>query len=145
MKAFTEKGSSQYVRDSKNAPFLQPLSIFLCYYANMITAVPIGILDLSKKANDGAVQSTSEPIYGGYANGRGQICLFGKSLVYRVNFKFNTVQQRPPLNPGAQARYDATEAGETFDYCSVRFRRLSNVQIIEICSSGSFRVTLRAT
>lgn len=111
----------------------------------MVSAVPVAILDLSKKANDGANQATSEPIYGGYANARGQICLFGENLVYRVNFKFNTVQQRPPLNTGAQARYDATEAGETFEYCSVTFRRLSNVQIMEICSSGSFRITSRAT
>lgn len=110
----------------------------------MVRGAPIGILNLSKKANAEVGQATSEPIYGGYANGRGQICLFGESLVYRVNFKYNTVQQRPPLNPGAQARYDATEAGETFEYCNVRFLRLSNVQIMEICSSGSFRIALRA-
>lgn len=110
----------------------------------MVRSAPIGILKLSKKANADDNQPISEPIYGGYANGRGQICLFGESLVYRVNFKYNTVQQRPPLNPGAQARYDATEAGEAFEYCNVRFLRLSNMQILEICSSGSFRVALKA-
>lgn len=109
----------------------------------MISGAPIGILDLRKtKGRD--IQALSEPIYGGYANGRGQICLFGKTLVYRLNFKYNTVQERPPLNSGAQALYDATQAGETFEYCSVQFRRLSNIQVTEICSSGAFRVTLPA-
>lgn len=88
---------------------------------------------------------TPEPIYGGYVNARGQISLFGEVLVYRMNFKFNTVQQCAPLNSGAQERYDAVEAGETFKYCSVTFRRLSSAQIIEICSSGTFRVALKAT
>src|SRR5690348_14546972 len=111
----------------------------------MVSSAPVGILNLSKKANAEAVQPISEPIYGGYANGRGQICLFGKSLVYRVNFKYNTVQQRAPLNPDAQARYDAAKAGESFEYCNVSFHRLSNDQIMEICSSGSFRVAMRAT
>lgn len=106
----------------------------------MASDTPIGILDLTKKASDGAVQMISEPVYGGYVNGRGQICLFGATLVYRLNFKNNTVHQRPPLNPGAQARYDATEAGEAFEFCSAKFRRLSNAQIKEICSSSSFRV-----
>lgn len=87
---------------------------------------------------------TPEPIYGGYANGRGQICLFGRVLAYRMNFKFNTVQQRSPLNPGAQARYDAAKGGESFEYCKVTFQRLSNAQIIEICSSSTFRIALRA-
>lgn len=109
-----------------------------------MVSAPVGILDLSKKTHDGANQVTSEPIYGGYVNARGQICLFSDNLVYGVNFKYNTVQQRPPLNAGAQARYDATEAGESFEYCSVRFHRLSNIRIMEICSSGSFRLTLRA-
>lgn len=113
----------------------------MCYDGNMNSAVPIGILDLSKKVSDGAIQVIYEPIYGGYMNGRGQVSLFAESLVYRVNFKYNTVQQRPPLNSGAQARYDATDAGDAFEYCSIRFHRLSNVQIMEICSSGSFRVT----
>ena len=109
----------------------------------MVRAAPIGILNLSKKANADPIQAISEPIYGGYANGRGQISLFAESIVYRVNFKYNTVAQGPPLNPGAQARYDAAEAGETFEYCNTRFRRLSNDQILEICSSGPFRVALR--
>lgn len=109
----------------------------------MASRVPISILDLRKTIGRD-IQALSEPIYGGYENGRGQICLFGKALVYRLNFKYNTAQERPPLNSGAQARYDATQAGETFEYCSVKFRRLSRVQIAEICSSGAFRVTLAA-
>jgi hypothetical protein len=105
-------------------------------------AVPVASLDIvSRRSKDRLVQEPSEPVYGGYANGRGDIFLFGETLVYRVNFKNQTVQQRPQLNPGAQARYDATEAGEPFEYCNVRFRRLSNAEIIEICSSGAFRIT----
>ena len=106
----------------------------------MLYTAPIGVLNINKKANDGLVQEPAEPIYGGYANRRGEISLFGESIVYRVNFKNNTIQQRPPLNSGAQARYDATEAGEIFEYGNVSFRRLSNAQIVEICSSGSFRI-----
>ena len=111
----------------------------------MVVAAPVGILNLSKKTLGGITHVTPEKIYGGYANGRGEISLFGEVLVYRVNFKFNTVQQRARLNPDAQARYDAASAGETFEYCSVTFRRLSKAQIIEICASGPFRVTFKAT
>lgn len=110
----------------------------------MVSGAPIGFLDISKKTTDRVVQAVSEPIYGGYVNGRGQISLFSETLAYRLNFKHNTVQECRPLNSGAQARYDATEAGETFEYCSVSFHRLSNVQINEICSSGSFRAMLKA-
>jgi hypothetical protein len=106
----------------------------------ILYTAPIGILNINKKANNALVQEPPEPIYGGYANRRGEISLFGESVVYRVNFKNNTIQQRPPLNPGAQARYDATEAGEIFEYGSVPFQRLSSAQIIEICASGAFRV-----
>lgn len=108
----------------------------------MVTITPIGILNLRKKVNAEDPQAISEPIYGGYANGRGQISLFGESVVYRLNFKYNTVQQWPPLNHGARARYDAVEPGEPFEYCSVKFLRLSNRQIVEICSSGLFRIGL---
>ena len=106
----------------------------------MLYTAPIGLLNISRKANDGLVQEPAEPIYGGYANRRGEISLFGESIAYRVNFKKNTIQQWPPLNPGAQARYDATEAGEVFEYGNVSFRRLSSAQILEICASGSFRI-----
>lgn len=111
----------------------------------MEAVAPVGILNLSKKTLGGVTSVIPERIYGGYANRRGEICLFGEVLVYRVNRKFNTVQQRARLNPGAQARYDAAGAGETFEYCSVTFLRLSNAQIIDVCSSGTFRVTFRAT
>jgi len=100
---------------------------------------PIAMLTLTTRVKNRTVEP--EPVYGGYANARGEIFLFGESLVYRVNFKNQTVQQRPPLNSGAQARYDAVGAGEAFEYCNVPFRRLSNAQIVEVCESGSFRVT----
>ena len=108
----------------------------------MLYTAPVGILNISRLANNGTVQEAAEPIYGGYANRRGQISLFGKSIVYRVNFKNNTLQQWSPLNVGAQARYDATEAGEAFEYANVKFQRLSSAQIAEICASGSFRVAM---
>jgi hypothetical protein len=110
----------------------------------MLDTAPIGVLNLNKKVSNGTVPAPSEPIYGGYANSRGEVFLFGADLAYRVNFKNNTVQQRPRLNPGAQARYDGTRAGEPFEYCNTSFRRLSAAQIAEICSSGPFRVGPRA-
>jgi hypothetical protein len=106
----------------------------------MLDTAPIGILNINRKANNGLVQEPAKPIYGGYMNRRGEISLFGEDIVYRVNFKNNTIQQRPPLNSGAQARYDATEAGEVFEYGNVVFRRLSSAHIVEICSSGAFRI-----
>jgi hypothetical protein len=108
--------------------------------STMLNIAPIGILNIDRRAKNGLVEEPACPIYGGYSNGSGAISLFGESIVYRVNFKKNTVQQRPPLNSGAQTRYDATEAGEVFEYGNVTFRRLSSAQILEICSSGSFRV-----
>ena len=134
-----QEHSKRLVDGSETARYL-----FVLVLLDMISTSPIGILDLSKKTNDRVTQAVSEPIYGGYANQRGEICLFGETLVYRLNFKHKTVREWPPLNPGAQARYDATEAGETFEYCNVMFRRVSNAQILEICSSGSFRITKRA-
>lgn len=106
------------------------------------TPAPVASLELvSRKSKDRLVSEPSEAIYGGYANARGEIFLFGEELVYRVNFKNRTVQQRPKLNPAAQARYDSTEAGEAFEYCNVAFRRLGEAEIGEICGSGAFRVT----
>lgn len=85
----------------------------------------------------------SEPVYGGYANGRGDIVLFAEGLAYRVNFKNQILKQGPPLNLGAQARYDATEPGEDFAYCNKTFRRLSLAQITDICTAGHFRLGSR--
>jgi hypothetical protein len=85
----------------------------------------------------------SELVYGGYANGRGEIVLFAKDLAYRVNFKNQILKQRPPLNADAQARYDATEAGEDFEYGTKPFRRLSRQEVTEICTAGRFRVSPR--
>lgn len=102
---------------------------------------PIGTL--VTKAKDNVLQEAAEPIYGGYSNARGEIALFGESLVYRVNLKNKTVRQQPGLNSEAQLRYDAAAAGEAFQYCSANFRRLSAPQILEICASGPFRLAPR--
>ena len=104
---------------------------------------PIGVLTINRKAKDRLVEEPAQPIYGGYANRRGEISLFGDAIVYRVNFKNNSIHQRPPLNPGAQALYDATVAGEIFEFCNVSFRRLTSAQIVDICSSGAFRIMPR--
>lgn len=107
-------------------------------------APPVATLQLvSRKSKDRLVDEPSESIFGGYANARGEIFLFAEDLVYRVNFKNRTVQQRPKLNPAAQARYDETAAGDAFEYCNVAFRRLGEAEINEICASGPFRVTPR--
>lgn len=107
-------------------------------------APPVATLELvSRKSKDRLVEEPSESIFGGYANARGEVFLFAEDVVYRVNFKNRTVQQRPKLNPAAQARYDATAAGEGFEYCNIAFRRLGEAEINEICASGAFRVTPR--
>lgn len=106
------------------------------------TPAPVATLEIvSRKSKDRLVSEPSEAIYGGYANARSEIFLFGQDVVYRVNFKNRTVQQRPKLNPAAQARYDSTGAGDAFEYCNVSFRRLSEAEIGEICATGAFRVT----
>jgi hypothetical protein len=105
--------------------------------------LPIANLGIHTIVKGRSISGPSEPVYGGYATARGAISLFAKNLVYRVNFKSHTVQQRRPLNSGAQARYDATPAGEPFEYCNVGFRRLSDAQILDVCSSGPFRIGLR--
>ena len=107
----------------------------------MLETPPIAVLTISPTEKTSAVEPLSEPVYGGYANGRGEIFLFGERLVYRVNFKNQTLQQRPCLNSGAQARYDSVAAGDEFVYATKSFRRLSNAQISEVCTSGSFRLT----
>ena len=73
----------------------------------------------------------------------GRSCCSAKSWPIASIFKKQTVQQRPQLNPGAQARYDATNAGEPFEYATKTFQRLSNEQIIEICTSGRFKLSSR--
>ena len=123
----------------------QPFSVLLgCKSCIMLDTMPIGALSLNKKISKGVVPAPSEPIYGGYENSRGEVVLFGADVAYRVNFKKMTIQQRPRLNPEAQARYDTTHAGGPFEYCNASFRRLSAAQILEICSSGSFSVGPRA-
>ena len=107
----------------------------------VISSAPVAVLEISAVANGRDVSEASEPVYGGYANGRGDVVLFGKELAYRVNFKKQTLQERPPLNAGAQARYDAVGAGEEFEWGRKTFRRLSNEQIVEICASGLFKLT----
>lgn len=105
----------------------------------MRPAQPVAVLSLA--ATSRGVSEASEAIYGGYANGRGEIVLFGKERAYRLNTKYRTIRQHPRLNSGAQARYDATDVGEAFEYGKKTFRRLSLEQIIEICESGDFRLT----
>jgi hypothetical protein len=102
---------------------------------------PVAVLAIKAERNSTTPVELSEPVYGGYANGRGDIVLFATELAYRVNFDKQTLQQRPQLNAGAQERYDAAERGEPFEYGSKTFRRLSNEQIVEICASGRFRLT----
>jgi len=94
----------------------------------------------SKEGNAGQHRA----IYGGYANARGLISLFADGRAYRINFKARVVQERPLLNPGAQKRYDAAQPGEAFEYCGVNFRRLTHAEIVEICTSGSFRVGFKS-
>jgi hypothetical protein len=107
----------------------------------MVITTPIGILEVNRRAKNGFAPEPSQPIFGGYANGHGEISLFGENAVFRVNFKNKTIQPRPGLNPDAQACYDRVKGGETFEYCSKSFLRLSDEQILEICASGAFRIT----
>jgi hypothetical protein len=94
------------------------------------------------KGSDSA--DSFEPIYGGYVNARSEVVLFAKDQAYGVNFKNHVLRQRPPLNPGAKARYDAVEGGEEFLYCNKTFRRLSSEQINEICKESKFRLGPRS-
>ena len=104
--------------------------------------VPVAVLEIERRAknNNELVDQSFEPIYGGYANSRGEVSLFAAQCTYRVNFKNKTLRIRPSLNSGAQANYDAVEAGEPFHYLNVEFLRLSHERIAEICSSHAFRV-----
>ncbi len=106
------------------------------------TLLPVATLAISG-AVKGPCLERSEPVYGGYANRRGEVVLFAKDLAYRVNFKNQILKEGPPLNYGAQARYDAAEAGEDFGYANRTFRRLSRQQITDICMAGRFRVGSR--
>ncbi|HTU81292.1 MAG TPA: hypothetical protein VMF61_04130 [Candidatus Acidoferrales bacterium] len=101
----------------------------------------IAVLEIERKSSGSTAAGQSfEPVYGGYANKRGEVNLFAESCTYRVNFKNHTLRRGPSLNPGAQAHYDAVEAGEPFVYANTEFLRLSHERIAEICASGSFRV-----
>jgi len=106
-------------------------------------ALPIAELVISGGVRGLSCPQRSEPVYGGYANGRGDIVLFAKGIALRVDFKNQTVKERPPLNVGAQARYDAAEPGEDFAYGNKIFRRLSREQIADICAGGYFRIGSR--
>lgn len=109
----------------------------------MITSPPIATLAIKGAVRGQQCPEHSEPVYGGYANGRDEIVLFAKDAAYRVNFKGLILKERPPLNDGAQARYDATEAGEDFQYGNKLFRRLSGQEIKDVCASGRFRLGSR--
>jgi hypothetical protein len=111
----------------------------------ILAPLPVASLSITSRFGSKDAGESSEPVYGGYANQRGEIFLFAGEGTYRVNFKTQTLQRRAPLNPAAQAQYDATEAGEPFEYAKRSFRRLSHEQIIGICESHRFRlVTLPA-
>jgi hypothetical protein len=97
-------------------------------------------LRLSKRVKDRLVPDSTEQVHGGYANTRGDIVLFSNETAYRLNFKNQTAQERPKLNASAQAVYDVTPAGDPFTFCNKAFQRLSLAEILDICSSGAFRV-----
>lgn len=103
----------------------------------------VAVLEIKAERDVKGASDLSDSIYGGYTNGRGEITLFGKDLAYRVDLKKQTLQLRPRLNFGAQARYDATDAGETFSFGNKTFHRLSEQQIADVCGFGCFRVTVR--
>ena|SRR5579863_9482316 len=104
---------------------------------------PIATLNIKGAVRGLECPERFEAVYGGYMNRRGDIVLFAKDLAYRLNFKNHILKERPPLNAGAQARYDATEAGDDFIYCSETFRRLSLEQIEDICNDANWRVGSR--
>ncbi|HEY6325447.1 MAG TPA: hypothetical protein VIW73_02885 [Candidatus Cybelea sp.] len=126
--------------NDRRAPARNPSCI--CSVDGVVVRAPLSVasLTVTTRSSGKDASELSEPIYGGYANARGEIFLFAKDQAYRVNFKSQTLQRRPPLNSGAQARYDATEAGEQFEYGNKSFRRLSHEQIVGICTSHRFRV-----
>jgi hypothetical protein len=107
------------------------------------SASPVATLTITGAVRGLNCPKRSEPVYGGYMNRRGEIVLFAEDLAYRVNFKNQILKQRPPLNAGAQARYDAAEAGDDFVYGNATFRRLSLQQIEDICNGANFRVGSR--
>ncbi len=74
----------------------------------MISPLPVAALAITGGVKGLKCSEHSEPVYGGYANGRGDVVLFAKDLAYRVNFKKQILKEGPPLNVGAQSRYDAT-------------------------------------
>ncbi len=104
---------------------------------------PVATLAIRIAGKGPSSPALSEPVYGGYANSRGEVVLFGKDQAYRVDFKRQSLQLRPQLNFGAQARYDEAQAGEPFQFANRTFQRLSEQQIAEICESGDFKVTPR--
>lgn len=104
---------------------------------------PIAVLAIKIAGKGPNFQMHSEPVYGGYANGRGRIVLFGKDQAYGVDFKTQTLQLRPQLNIGAQARYDQARAGDSFEFGNKTFERLSEQQITDICESGDFKLSPR--
>ena len=116
-----------------------------CLYARAPEASALAIAAIGIEGGVRGLKCAArlEPVYGGYANGRGDIVLFSKDIAFRVNFKKQILTQRPPLNQSAQARYDATQPGEEFAYGNKVFRRLSHQQIADICAAGAFRVGSR--
>jgi hypothetical protein len=109
----------------------------------VIDTLPVATLAIKGPIKGPQILDHFEPVYGGYANGRGEIVLFTKDVAYHVNFKNQILKERPPLNVGAQAHYDATEAGEDFEYGNKTFLRLSRQAIFDICAARRFRIGSR--
>ncbi len=129
------------IRSAQGSWTCNLLGLFTVVFGMTDFATPVAVLAVSARANGSGVRESSEPIYGGYAKARGEIVLFAKDFAYRVNSAKQTLQEHPQLNAGAQARYDAAGLGEPFEFGSRTFRRLSQEQIVEICTSGRFRLT----
>jgi hypothetical protein len=129
------KAFAPYVRRRRSSRLVRRIIEMLKDFS-----APIALLEIGRKAQNNLVSQSFEPIYGGYANARGDVNLFAERCTYRVNSKNQTLRQQPSLNPGAQARYDAVGEGEPFVYANREFLRLSHERIVEICASGAFRV-----
>ena len=51
----------------------------------------VAVLEIKAERDVKGGSDLSDSIYGGYANGRGEIVLFGKDLAYRVDLKKQTL------------------------------------------------------
>ncbi len=103
------------------------------------TLSPVATLAISAGGSGRALSELLEPVFGGYANARGEIVLFGKELAYRVNFKKQTLQQRPQLNRVLKLGTTQRCRGQPLTRREEDVPPAGNEQIIEICTSGRFK------